>query len=96
MFALPSLMSLGGGIEDCGEERHAQQAGWDTTLAALWGLALDCGEERHAHKAGQDATLEALQLVELWGLALDFLQAFMTGIAVQTQAQAHVLARQGL
>ena len=71
MFVLQSLMSLGDGMEDSGEERHAQ--------------------------AGQDATLAGLQLVELWGLALDLLQAFMTGIAVQTlreEPQAHILAHQ--
>ena len=39
-------MSLGDGTEDCGEERHAQQAGRDATWAGLqlvepWGVALD-------------------------------------------------------
>ena len=59
----------------------------------------DSGEERHAHQAGRDATLTDLQLVELWGLALDLLQAFMTGIGVQTlreEPQAHILAQHGL
>ena len=74
MFVLQSLMSLVDGMEDCGEDRHA-------------------------HQAGRDATLAALQLVELWGLAMDLLKAFMTGIAVQTlreEPQAHILAQQGL